>query len=93
MFLVSFIFQAFIIAFTCDFIPKCVYFYYHSENFTMNGYFNKTLSWFGTHDLMNDKRNISVTRNYEIISRSMQLVEQQQEPLLFILMGISCLVE
>ncbi|XP_065570539.1 anoctamin-2-like isoform X2 [Artemia franciscana] len=47
--------NAFIIAFTCEFIPKWVYFYHHSDNSTMNGYFNKTLSWFDTRDFMDDK--------------------------------------
>ncbi len=36
--------QAFVIALTSDFIPRMVYLMVHSENYTMDGYINYTLS-------------------------------------------------
>lgn len=39
-------FQAFVISFTSDFIPRLVYQYMYSETGTMHGFINHTLSYF-----------------------------------------------
>ena len=43
-------FQAFIIAFTSEFIPRLVYRWQLSENHSLNGYLNSSLSYFNTSD-------------------------------------------
>lgn len=53
--------QAFIIAVTSDFIPRLVYVYYYSEDNTMKGYTNWTLSAFNTSDFEADKRYFETT--------------------------------
>uniref|UniRef100_A0A8C5TSG7 Anoctamin n=1 Tax=Malurus cyaneus samueli TaxID=2593467 RepID=A0A8C5TSG7_9PASS len=42
--------QAFVISFTSDFIPRLVYLYMYSENGTMHGFVNHTLSSFNVSD-------------------------------------------
>lgn len=42
--------QAFVISFTSDFIPRLVYLYTYSENGTMHGFVNHTLSSFNVSD-------------------------------------------
>lgn len=43
-------FQGFIIAFTSEFIPRLVYMIVVSENHTLDGYLNSSLSYFNTSD-------------------------------------------
>lgn len=38
--------QAFVISFTSEFVPRMVYQYMYSENGTMNGYVEHSLSYF-----------------------------------------------
>lgn len=45
--------QAFVISFTSDFIPRLVYLYMYSENGTMHGFVNHTLSSFNVSDFQN----------------------------------------
>ncbi len=40
----SVVFNAFVIALTSDFIPKMVYLMVHSEDYSLDGYINSTLS-------------------------------------------------
>ena len=47
--------QAFIIALTSDFIPRLVFVYYESNNGTLDGYTDWTLSYFNTSDFEADK--------------------------------------
>lgn len=42
--------QAFVIAFTSDFIPRLVYQYMYSPDGTMHGFINHTLSYFNVSD-------------------------------------------
>uniref|UniRef100_A0A8D0H5Z0 Anoctamin n=1 Tax=Sphenodon punctatus TaxID=8508 RepID=A0A8D0H5Z0_SPHPU len=44
------IINAFVISFTSDFIPRLVYLYMYSENGTMHGFVNHTLSFFNASD-------------------------------------------
>ncbi|XP_077178203.1 anoctamin-1 isoform X5 [Paroedura picta] len=44
------IINAFVISFTSDFIPRLVYLYMYSENGTMHGFVNHTLSYFNVSD-------------------------------------------
>ncbi|XP_048342339.1 anoctamin-1 isoform X2 [Sphaerodactylus townsendi] len=44
------IINAFVISFTSDFIPRLVYLYTYSENGTMHGFVNHTLSYFNVSD-------------------------------------------
>ncbi|KAK2716116.1 anoctamin-4-like isoform X2 [Artemia franciscana] len=68
----SVITNAFIIAFTSDFIPQAVYYYYYSPKIynysTMTGYVNHTLSWFDVNDFMEnkpDKPGVEYCRYFE----------------------------
>lgn len=45
--------QAFVISFTSDFIPRLVYLYMYSQNGTMHGFVNHTLSSFNVSDFQN----------------------------------------
>lgn len=45
--------QAFVISFTSDFIPRLVYLYMYSQNGTMHGFINHTLSSFNVSDFQN----------------------------------------
>ncbi|TKC52274.1 hypothetical protein EI555_000393 [Monodon monoceros] len=45
--------KAFVISFTSDFIPRLVYLYMYSENGTMHGFVNHTLSSFNVSDFQN----------------------------------------
>uniref|UniRef100_A0A8C2Y306 Anoctamin n=1 Tax=Capra hircus TaxID=9925 RepID=A0A8C2Y306_CAPHI len=47
------IINAFVISFTSDFIPRLVYLYMYSENGTMHGFVNHTLSSFNVSDFQN----------------------------------------
>ena len=50
---ISVVTNAFIIAFTSEFIPRIVYKYKYSNDSTLNGYLNFTLSYFNPKDLEN----------------------------------------
>uniref|UniRef100_A0A8D2JRJ8 Anoctamin n=1 Tax=Sciurus vulgaris TaxID=55149 RepID=A0A8D2JRJ8_SCIVU len=47
------IINAFVISFTSDFIPRLVYLYTYSQNGTMHGFVNHTLSFFNVSDFQN----------------------------------------
>ncbi|XP_046300900.1 anoctamin-1 isoform X4 [Marmota monax] len=47
------IINAFVISFTSDFIPRLVYLYMYSQNGTMHGFVNHTLSFFNVSDFQN----------------------------------------
>lgn len=47
---IPFIFQAFVISFTSDFIPRLVYQYMYSNTGTMHGFIDHTLSYFNVSD-------------------------------------------
>lgn len=51
--LTPFPWQAFVISFTSDFIPRLVYLYMYSQNGTMHGFVNHTLSSFNVSDFQN----------------------------------------
>lgn len=66
---VSFPFQAFVISFTSDFIPRLVYQYMFSQTGTMHGFIDHTLSHFnvsnfkpGTAPQSSEHGNITVCR-------------------------------
>lgn len=53
--LIYYLFQAFMIAYTSDFIPRLVYMF-TSKDHTLNGYINSSLSIFDTRDFNNETR-------------------------------------
>ena len=56
-------FQAAIIAFTAEFIPKLVYQYAHSDNNSLDGYVNFSLSVFNVADFQN--KNVLMTKVFQ----------------------------
>jgi hypothetical protein len=65
----QFVFKAFIIAFTSEFIPKLVYKYRFSPDMTLNGYTDFTLSKFDPEDFGQSKPklvdNPAICRYYD----------------------------
>lgn len=66
----EFLFQAFIVAFTSDMIPRLVYYYAYSENedSPMSGYINNSLSVFQISDFP-DRNKPKVNREDFVICR------------------------
>ncbi|XP_037696336.1 anoctamin-1 isoform X4 [Choloepus didactylus] len=62
------IINAFVISFTSDFIPRLVYLYMYSQNGTMHGFVNHTLSSFNVSDFQNGTApNDPLDLGYEVL--------------------------
>lgn len=71
------------ISFTSDFIPRLVYLYMYSQNGTMHGFVNHTLSSFNVSDFQNGTApNDPLDLGYEVqICRYCLCVSLSREPL------------